>query len=79
VAINGRLGNHFFQIISCWAYAKKYNMNFTLNISYQKQYQTYYDYFFNKINLLSNQQSTIKQLNPYENISNSNLTTTSAE
>lgn len=70
VAINGRLGNHFFQIISCWAYAKKYNMNFTLNISYQKQYQTYYDYFFNKINLLSNQQSTIKQLNPYENISN---------
>jgi hypothetical protein len=71
VVINGRLGNHLFEIISCWAYAKKYNMNFTLDISYQKKYSKYYENFFSKIPLSSiSSKYTVKQLYPYENILN---------
>jgi hypothetical protein len=47
----GRLGNHLFQIISCWAYAKKYNMDFVLDSSYETNYKKYYNEFFNKISL----------------------------
>lgn len=74
VVINGRLGNHLFQIISCWAYAKKYNINFSINKSYEKNFQKYYNYFFNKIEL--NQKHinyTLKSFHPYASINQSNL------
>lgn len=51
VITKGRLGNHFFEIISSWAYAKKYNINFVLSRDYLKNYKKYYDKYFNGIKL----------------------------
>ena len=51
VTTKGRLGNHFFEIISAWAYAKKYNINFVLSRDYSKKYKKYYDKYFNGIRL----------------------------
>ena len=51
VVIDGRLGNQFFEVISSWAYAKKYNMKFALASDYLKQNQNYYDNFFSSIKL----------------------------
>lgn len=46
----GRLGNYFFTIISSWAYAKKYDLNFVMHISFKNN--KYYNIYFNKINLM---------------------------
>lgn len=71
VVIEGRLGNQLFEIISCWAYAKKFNMNFTLDKSYEKRYNTYYNYFFKSIPLNNNNiKYTLKNFHPYVNIFN---------
>ena len=47
---NGRLGNLLFQIISMWAYAKKYNIIPVLDISFINN--KYYNIFFKSIQLI---------------------------
>jgi hypothetical protein len=49
VNIQGRLGNQLFEIISCWSYSKKYNMNFVLQNKYQLENPIYYNVFFKHI------------------------------
>ena len=66
----GRLGNHLFQIISCWAYAKKYNIEFVLDPSYRINYKKYYDYFFNQINLKDTSKFSTYIKGIYQNILN---------
>ena len=74
VVIDGRLGNQFFEIISSWAYAKKYNMKFALASDYLKQNQKYYNNFFSTIKLKEKSEFfrsfEEKKYVPYENISN---------
>lgn len=69
VIIRDRLGNQFFEIISCWAYAKKHNMKMVLSDSYLKNYKKYYDIFFNKIDLVNKFINfRVKQYEIYEKI-----------
>lgn len=74
VVIDGRLGNQFFEIISSWAYAKKYNMKFALASDYLKQNQKYYNNFFSTIKLKEKSEFfrsfEEKKYGTYENISN---------
>ena len=77
VVIDGRLGNQFFEVISSWAYAKKYNMKFELPSDYSKQNQNYYDNFFSSIKLETKSELhkffrsfEEKKYGTYENISN---------
>jgi len=71
VVIRDRLGNQLFEIISCWAYAKKYNMNIVLIDSYAKNYEKYYNHFFTKIELVDKLVNfKVKQYPMYENILN---------
>lgn len=73
VVIRERLGNQLFEIISCWAYAKKHNMKLVLIESYSKSYEKYYNYFFNKIELVDKLINfTVKQYPMYESILNNN-------
>lgn len=68
---NGRLGNQLFQIISCWAYAKKNNMNFILTNSYNKNYNYYYTNFFSKLEVKNNINFIQKTYGIFENINRS--------
>jgi len=64
----GRLGNHLFQIISCWSYSKKYNIDFVLDPSYEKTYKKYYDTFFKIIKLKDTSKFPLKKKGIYQNI-----------
>jgi hypothetical protein len=67
ISINGRLGNYLFSIISSWAYAKKYNLEFVMDNSFKDN--KYKNIFFNKINLinLSNIEFASKHFGVFEN------------
>jgi len=72
IVIRDRLGNQLFEIISCWAYAKKYNMKIVLMDSYAKNYRKYYNKFFRHIELVDKLVNfKVKQYTMYENIINS--------
>jgi hypothetical protein len=70
IVTEGRLGNHLFQIISCWAYAKKYEMNFVLDSSYKINCKKYYDKFFNEIEIKDTSKFSTGIKGIYENIFN---------
>ena len=72
IVIRDRLGNQLFEIISCWSYAKKYNMKIVLMDSYDKNYRKYYNNFFRHIELVDKLVNfKVKQYTMYENIINS--------
>lgn len=75
--LTGRLGNYFFIIISSWSYAKKYNLEFIMDISFKSN--KYYNSFFNKVNLINRNLTNwqIKNFSTFENslISQPNNTT----
>jgi hypothetical protein len=66
--LQGRLGNYLFIIISCWAYAKKNNINFVMNNTFKSN--KYFNSFFSNINI-TNTQTIIfnnkKSFNCFEN------------
>ncbi len=71
VVIRDRLGNQLFEIISCWAYAKKHNMKMVLVDSYPKKFEKYYKNFFSTIELVDKLVNfTIKQYPMYDSIIN---------
>jgi hypothetical protein len=71
IVTEGRLGNHLFQIISCWAYAKKYNLNFVLDKSYKDNNKKYYDSFFSSIKVEDTSNFSVGIKGIYQNILNS--------
>jgi len=73
IFVEERLGNQLFEIISMWSYAKKNNIKFVLDKSYQEKNPKYYRNFFSSLDYVDRLDNyVVKDCPLYKSIWDSN-------